>query len=333
MVQRVLCLLTATMLGFVMAVPVAWAQEAPVRIRGTIEKVEGDTYIVKARDGAELKLKLAANATVVALVQASPADIKQGSYIGIAGMPQADGSQKALEVHIFPEAMRGVGDGHRGWDLQPSSTMTNGNVEQTAAASDGQLVTLKYKDGEKKVAIPAGIPIVLYVPGEVSELKPGAKIFVSAATKQPDGTLAGPACQRRPRCGAADVVLGEGRGARRLAPAVRKKAVRQRWAGVVGGSAASPRPAALARSIARASWRLQRPSRKAQTHADQSTQIDGGERHHENERDRPKIGAGAERVKGVANDRQHGSQGEGGRNPPTACETPNRQRLQHDIGE
>ena len=192
MVQRVLCLLTATMLGFVMAVPVAWAQEAPVRIRGTIEKVEGDTYIVKARDGAELKLKLAANATVVALVQASAADIKQGSYIGIAGMPQADGSQKALEVHIFPEAMRGVGDGHRGWDLQPSSTMTNGNVEQTAAASDGQLVTLKYKDGEKKIAIPAGIPIVLYVPGEVSELKPGAKIFVSAATKQPDGTLQAP---------------------------------------------------------------------------------------------------------------------------------------------
>ena len=192
MVQRVLCLLTATMLGFVMAVPVAWAQEAPVRIRGTIEKVEGDTYIVKARDGAELKLKLAANATVVALVQASAADIKQGSYIGIAGMPQADGSQKALEVHIFPEAMRGVGDGHRGWDLQPSSTMTNGNVEQTAAASDGQLVTLKYKDGEKQVAIPAGIPIVLYVPGEVSELKPGAKIFVSAATKQPDGTLQAP---------------------------------------------------------------------------------------------------------------------------------------------
>lgn len=192
MVQRLLCLLTATMLGFVMAVPVAWAQEAPVRIRGTIEKVEGDTYIVKARDGAELKLKLAANATVVALVQASPADIKQGSYIGIAGMPQADGSQKALEVHIFPEAMRGVGDGHRGWDLQPSSTMTNGNVEQTAAASDGQLVTLKYKDGEKKIAIPAGIPIVLYVPGEVSELKPGAKIFVSAATKQPDGSLQAP---------------------------------------------------------------------------------------------------------------------------------------------
>jgi hypothetical protein len=190
MVQRYLRLLSVPMIaGLLLAASGASAQEAPVRIRGTIEKVEGDTYVVKARDGAELKLKLAANAAVVALVPATPADIKQGSYIGVAGMPQADGSQKALEVHIFPEAMRGVGDGHRGWDLQPSSTMTNGNVEATASASDGQSLTLKYKDGEKKVSIPSGIPIVLYVPGEVAELKPGAKIFVSAANKQPDGTL------------------------------------------------------------------------------------------------------------------------------------------------
>jgi hypothetical protein len=185
-------LLTASTLAVAMAASVAWGQEAPVRIRGTIEKVEGDTYIVKARDGAELKLKLAPNATVVALVPATTADIKQGSYIGVAGMPQPDGSQKALEVHIFPEAMRGVGDGHRGWDLQASSTMTNGNVEASTASSDGQTVTLKYKEGEKKIAVPAGIPIVLYVPGEVAELKPGAKIFVSAASKQADGSLQAP---------------------------------------------------------------------------------------------------------------------------------------------
>src|SRR5215475_1914303 len=188
MVQGFLRLLSVPMMAGLLA-SLASAQEAPVRIRGTIEKVEGDTYVVKARDGTELKLKLAANATVVALVPATPADIKQGSYIGVAGMPQADGSQKALEVHIFPEAMRGVGDGHRGWDLQPSSTMTNGNVETAASAGDGQSLTLKYKDGEKKVSIPSGTPIVLYVPGEAAELKPGAKIFVSAANKQPDGTL------------------------------------------------------------------------------------------------------------------------------------------------
>src|SRR5262245_6519976 len=193
MLKPCLHLLTATTLGLGVALATAWsgasAQDAPVRIRGTIERVEGDAYLVKVRDGAELKLKLAPNATVVALVPATAADIKQGAYIGVAGRPQPDGSQKALEVHIFPEAMRGVGDGHRGWDLQPSSTMTNGNVETTATASDGQTVTLKYKDGEKKIAIPAGIPIVLYVPGEAGELKPGARIFVSAANKQPDGSL------------------------------------------------------------------------------------------------------------------------------------------------
>jgi hypothetical protein len=178
-------------LGAVLVTPLALAQET-VRVRGTISKVDGDTYIVKARDGAEVKLKLAPNAAVVALIKASLADIKQGTYVGVAGMPQADGSQKALEVHIFPETMRGVGDGHRGWDLQATSTMTNGNVEQTSASADGQVLTLKFKDGEKKIVVPPGIPIVVYVPGEVSELKAGARIFVSAANKQPDGTLVTP---------------------------------------------------------------------------------------------------------------------------------------------
>jgi hypothetical protein len=172
--------------------PAAMAQDAPVRVRGTIERVEGDTYVVKARGGAELKVKLADKATVVALTKATLADIKQGSYVGVAGMPQPDGSQKALEVHIFPEAMRGVGDGHRGWDLQPSSTMTNGNVEQATASRDGQVLMLKYKDGEKKIVVPADAPIVVYVPGDVAELKPGASIFIAAAVRQPDGTLQAP---------------------------------------------------------------------------------------------------------------------------------------------
>ena len=126
MIWRTLCALTFVAI----AGPPVSAQEATVRVRGTIDRVEGDTYIVKARGGAELKVTLAEKALVVALTKASLADIKPGTYVGVAGMPQADGSQKALEVHIFPEAMRGTGDGHRGWDLQPSSTMTNGNVEQ-----------------------------------------------------------------------------------------------------------------------------------------------------------------------------------------------------------
>src|SRR5215210_6810224 len=178
-------LATIAMLG--LAVPAA-AQDT-VRVRGAIERVEGDTYVIKTRAGAEVKVKLPDNVMVVALTKASLSDIKQGSYVGVAGMPQADGSQKALEVHIFPEAMRGTGDGHRGWDLQPSSTMTNGAVEQTAASADGQVLTLKYKDGEKKIVVMPQTPIVVYVAGEKSELKAGATIFISAATKQPDGTL------------------------------------------------------------------------------------------------------------------------------------------------
>jgi len=189
MSQPVFRVLGMTALLFAMAAPMANAQEPPMRVRGTIDRVEGDVYVVKARTGAELKIKLPDNVMVVALSKASLADIKQGSYVGVAGMPQADGSQKALEVHIFPEAMRGSGDGHRGWDLQPTSTMTNGNVEQTTASSDGQVLTLRYKDGEKKIVVPADAPIVVFVPGEKSDLKPGVSIFIAAATKQPDGTL------------------------------------------------------------------------------------------------------------------------------------------------
>jgi len=137
-------------------------------------------------------MTLAENAQIVALIKATLADIKQGSYIGVSGLPQSDGTQKALEVHIFPENMRGVGEGHRGWDLQPSSTMTNGNVEQAAASSEGQVLMLKYKDGEKRVVVSTETPIVVYVTGDKSELTPGAHIFVPAAVRQPDGTLRTP---------------------------------------------------------------------------------------------------------------------------------------------
>jgi hypothetical protein len=174
------------------AVPPAQAQEPPVRVRGTIDRVEGDFYIVKTRAGAEVKVKLGDKPMVVALIKASLADIKPGSYVGAAGMPQPDGSQKALEVHIFPEAMRGTGDGHRGFDLQPNSTMTNGTVDQSSASADGQVLTLKYKGGEKKIVVAPDTPIVVYEPGSLSELKAGAPIFIAAATRQADGTLTTP---------------------------------------------------------------------------------------------------------------------------------------------
>ena len=175
----------------VLAASATWAEDT-VRVRGTIERVEGKTLVVRSRDGGEVKVVPADNAAVVGIVKASLSDIKPGSFVGVTGMPQADGSQKAVEVHIFPEAMRGTGEGHRQWDLQPQSTMTNANVEQTVAGVDGRTLTLKYKDGEKKIVVPPDVPVVSYVPGDKSELKPGVKIFVAAATQASDGTLQAP---------------------------------------------------------------------------------------------------------------------------------------------
>ncbi|MBV9286784.1 MAG: hypothetical protein JO288_03005 [Hyphomicrobiales bacterium] len=168
---------------------VAQAQDT-VRVRGAIESIDGSTYAIKSRDGAELRVSLADNAQIAAVVKASLADIKQGLFVGVTAMPQADGSLSALEVHIFPEAMRGTGEGHYSWDLRPQSTMTNANVDQVVTAVDGRTLTLKYKDGEKKIFVAADTPIVAYVRGDNNDLKPGAKVFV-AAVKQPDGTLQG----------------------------------------------------------------------------------------------------------------------------------------------
>jgi Cu/Ag efflux protein CusF len=168
----------------------AWAQQPQtVRLRGTIEKVDGNTLQLKLRDGAPATLTLTGNALIVAVVKASLAEIKEGSFIGSGAMPQADGSQKALEVHIFAESQRGTGEGHRPWDGAPNSTMTNGTVGSTVTGVDGPVITVKYKDGEKKIMVPAGVPIVRYEIGSASELKPGAGFTVIAAVKKPDGTF------------------------------------------------------------------------------------------------------------------------------------------------
>jgi hypothetical protein len=167
-----------------MMVCAASAQQT-MRVRGTIEKLEGNTLFVKSRDGGDLQIRLTDNVQVVGVEQASQADIKAGSYVGSAAMPQADGSQKALEVHIFPESMRGTGEGHRPYAPVPNSTMTNGTVGK----SDGNAMTLTYKDGEKQIVITPGIPIVSYVIGTRDDLKAGAHITIISAAKKPDGTL------------------------------------------------------------------------------------------------------------------------------------------------
>lgn len=164
----------------------------PVRVRGTIDSVDGSTLNVTSRDGTKMVVKLADNRIVLGVVKASLSDVKQGGFVGIAAMPQPDGTQKAVEIHIFPEAMRGTGEGHRPWDLMPNSTMTNATVDSEVAISDGQKLVLKYKDGEQTFIIPANVIVVTYGPATVSDLKPGAKIMVAAGAKQPDGTVLAP---------------------------------------------------------------------------------------------------------------------------------------------
>ena len=178
--------------ALLVAASASFAQQQPstVRVRGTIEAADGPMLAVKSRDGhTSYQVKLADNVSIRGIVQASLADIKQNSFIGVTGMPQADGSQKAVEVHIFPEALRGTGEGHRPWDLAPNSTMTNATVAQMVKGVEGDEITLKYKDGEKKIIVVPSTAIVTYVPADKSELKPGAKIFISAANKKEDGTL------------------------------------------------------------------------------------------------------------------------------------------------
>jgi hypothetical protein len=168
----------------------ASAQQPPtVRIRGTIEAVNGSLLSIKARDGADMKVRVTDNVAVFGVAKTELSEIKQGSYIGVTAMPEPDGVQKALAVHIFPENQRGAAEGFRPWDLRANSTMTNATVAETVKGTDGQNILVKYKDGEKKVVVPPGTPIVTFVAGDKSELKPGAKIIIFGAVKKDDGTL------------------------------------------------------------------------------------------------------------------------------------------------
>jgi hypothetical protein len=186
-------ILTTAAFAAAIAVTAASAQQTQ-RVRGTIEKIDGNTLLIKGPDGAPVTLTLADNAVVVGVLKATVADIKEGSYIGSGALPQPDGTQKAVEVHIFAESQRGTGDGHRGnWDGSPYGagvgTMTNGAAGQAVSSVDGPVITVKYKDGEKKVIVGPNVPIVRYEVGDKGELRPGAAISVAAATKKPDGTF------------------------------------------------------------------------------------------------------------------------------------------------
>ncbi|MBR0841812.1 hypothetical protein JQ607_16575 [Bradyrhizobium liaoningense] len=168
----------------------ASAQQAPtVRIRGAIESVDGNTLGIKTREGSDVKVRMTDNVAVFAVVKTQLSEVKEGSYIGVTGLPEPDGTQKAIAVHIFPENQRGAAEGFRPWDARANSTMTNATVAQTVKGTDGQNITVKYKDGEKKVVVPPDTPIVTFVAGDKSEVKPGAKLIIFGAVKKDDGSL------------------------------------------------------------------------------------------------------------------------------------------------
>ena len=187
--RKVALLIASLAIVAALATPVV-AQQAPtVRIRGTIEAVDGNVLAIKTREGSDVKVKMTDNVAVFAVVKTDLSEIKQGSYIGVSAMPQPDGVQKAFAVHIFPENQRGAAEGFRPWDARPGSSMTNAAVAETVKGTDGQNILVKYKDGEKKVVVPPDTPIVTFVASDKSEIKPGAKTIIFGATKKEDGTL------------------------------------------------------------------------------------------------------------------------------------------------
>jgi len=182
--------------GSLAATSISYGQEKLVRIRGTIEKVDGQNLEVKSRDGKNVKAVMAENVRFTAMVKASLNDLTPDTYIGVTAMPQADGSQKAIAIHIFQPAQRGTGEGHRPWDLQPGSTMTNAAIATTVAGTDGQVVTVRYKDkdkvDEKKVIVTPQTVIVRYLPGDRNEIKAGVSVMLNNAKPLPDGRVEAP---------------------------------------------------------------------------------------------------------------------------------------------
>ncbi len=184
--------LIAAFLAAMLALPAA-AQSpqntTPTRIRGTVEKLDGNNLMVKSRDGQSMSIALAPNFTVLGVVAKTVGDMKPGDYVASTSIKGPDGKLKAIEVHIFPENMRGVAEGQFPWDLVPDSVMTNATVAQVTSAPGGQVIKVTYKGGgEAEVTIPPGIPIVGYVPADTGLLKPGAAIFM-VAQKKDDGSL------------------------------------------------------------------------------------------------------------------------------------------------
>jgi hypothetical protein len=184
--------IAALLIAAVSAVAVAQAPaNPPVRIRGVVEKIDGQMLTIKANSGQSMTVKLADNYVVMGIAKASMSDVASGKFIGTTTVGERDGGLVALEIHIFPESMRGTGEGHYDWDLRPSSKMTNANVANVVAMGKERMLTVQYKGGEKKILVPENAVVVSFTPAERSELKVGANVFVNSQ-RQADGSLTAP---------------------------------------------------------------------------------------------------------------------------------------------
>ena len=179
--------IVALTLALIMPLAPSFALTPPTRVRGTVASLDGQSLVVTARNGQTVHVTLANDATITSSSTTQLNEVHPGSFIGTTTITQPDGTMKAIEVHVFPESMRGSGEGSRPWDLGPTSTMTNGTVGQIEGTSSRSL-TVKYKEGEKTVVVPPDVPVVDLEPGTRAQLTPGAHVFV-IATKAADGSL------------------------------------------------------------------------------------------------------------------------------------------------
>ena len=188
--MRLVSLLLASLIAVAsLSTPGRAADGTLTHIRGTVQSLDGQTLVVVSRDGPVVTVLLAKDVKVSTLAKVDLAAIKAGDFIGTAAVPGTDGKLHAQEILVFPEAMRGAGEGHYGWDLEPGSMMTNGTVSGTVDAKSGRQLSVSYKDGNQMIVVPPNAPVVTFAPAEKSDLKPGAKVMFGA-TKNPEGKLA-----------------------------------------------------------------------------------------------------------------------------------------------
>ena len=186
--RRVLLAFYAFLLPVALVAAIAFAEGTPVRVRGFVVSLDGSKLVVRAKDGSDVTVNLNDNFATLAVVKSSMADIKEGTFIGTATVTQPDSTLRSLEVVVFPENLRGFGEGHYPWDLGSKSMMTNATVANAVRGVDGQTVTVTYKGGEKKIDVPANVPVVAVVPATKADIMPGAPVFVPTE-RQADGSL------------------------------------------------------------------------------------------------------------------------------------------------